>query len=335
MLPLLASTVIITRTPFRISFVGGGSDLENFYMRHKGAVLSTSINKYMYISSHKFFEEDQIRIKYSSTETVFNADDLKHPILRAALKEFDLRGGIEISSIADVPAGTGMGSSSSFTVGLLHNLCLIKNKVVTKETLAKEACRVEIELLKEPIGKQDQYAAAYGGLNIYEFHPNGDVTIEPLPIEAEVYQTLQDNLVMFYTGMQRSASHILTEQKKNITQEEKFNVLKTMVSLVYELKGVLLKGNLDDFGRLLHENWMLKKELASGITNMEVNNAYETALQNGALGGKLLGAGGGGFLLFYCPRNLQQKLINSLKPLRHFPFKFEQEGSKLIHFSDE
>lgn len=289
----------------------------------------------MYISSHKFFEEDQIRIKYSSTETVSNTDDLKHPILRAILKQFDFKGGLELSSIADVPAGTGMGSSSSFTVGLLHNLYLIKNEIVTKEKLAQGACRVEIELLKEPIGKQDQYAAAYGGFNVFEFNPDGSVTVDPLHLKEEVYLTLEDNLIMFYTGMQRSASHILSEQKKNITHDEKFNILKTMVGLVYELKAVLLKGNLDDFGRLLHENWILKKELASGITNPEVNNAYEMALKNGALGGKLLGAGGGGFLLFYCPRKLQEKLINSLKPLRHFPFKFEQEGSKLIHFSDE
>ena len=327
--------MIITKTPFRISFVGGGSDLESFYTRHKGAVLSTSINKYMYISSHKFFEEDKIRVKYSRTETVSAPDALDHPILRTVLKEFGIQGGLEISSIADVPAGTGMGSSSSFTVGLLHNLNVIKHRFVTKEELAARACHVEIDMLQEPIGKQDQYAAAYGGLNLIEFNPNGEVKVEPLYLEKEILSVLQQNLVMFFTGDQRSASHILKEQKKKTSEDANFNALKSMVSLVYDLRDILYKNRLDDFGRLLHENWKLKKELASNISNKVIDNIYETALQNGAMGGKLLGAGGGGFLLFYCPRNLQGKLSEALKPLRKFEFQFEKEGSTLIHFSDE
>lgn len=289
----------------------------------------------MYISSHKFFEEDKIRVKYSKTETVSNTDELQHPILKTALKKFDVKGGLEFSSIADVPAGTGLGSSSAFTVGLLHNLHLIKNNIVTKSQLAEEACHIEIDLLKEPIGKQDQYATACGGLNVIEFHASGEVRIEPLALDKELYTSFQDNLLMFYTGAQRSASNILAEQKKNTSQEEKLNSLKSMVKLVYDTKSSLLSGRIDDVGKILHENWILKKQLASGISNPTIDAAYETALKNGALGGKLLGAGGGGFLLFYCPRNLQDKLIAALKPLRQFDFKFEDEGSKLIHISDE
>lgn len=327
--------LIITRTPFRISFVGGGSDLPSFYEREKGAVLSTSINKYMYISSHKYFEEDKIRVKYSQTETVKSVDDLQHPIFKTVMNEFKLNGGIEISSIADVPAGTGMGSSSSFTVGLLHNLTVVSRKYISKERLAAEACRVEIDLLKEPIGKQDQYAAAYGGLNIIEFHPGGKVVVEPVIPSKSTFENLQQNLLMFYTGDQRSASAILSEQKKNSTQTDKFNALKQMVSLVYELRDALYQENLQSFGKLLHENWLLKKSLASGVSNLTIDSAYETALRNGALGGKLLGAGGGGFLLFYCEKQHQSKLIEAMKPLKKFDFKFETEGSKLIHFSDE
>ncbi len=327
--------MIITRTPFRISFVGGGSDLESFYSRHKGAVISTSINKYMYISSHKFFEDNKIRIKYSKTETVSQPEELQHPILRTVLKKFNIHGGLEISSIADVPAGTGLGSSSAFTVGILHNLHLINKSPVHNERLAAEACEVEIELLQEPIGKQDQYATAIGGLNLIEFEPSGKVVVSPLKIEKEVYNMLEQNLLMFYTGDQRSASAILSEQKKNTSQENIFSSLKKMVGLVYETKQALATGNLNDFGRILHENWLLKKKLAAGITNPVIDAAYEIALKNGALGGKLLGAGGGGFLLFYCPVNLHEKLIAALKPLRKFDFKFDDEGSKLIHYSDE
>jgi D-glycero-alpha-D-manno-heptose-7-phosphate kinase len=327
--------MIITRTPFRISFVGGGSDMETFYSRHQGAVLSTSINKYMYISSHKFFFKDQVRVKYSKTETVDRVDDLKHPILREALKKAGLKGGIEISSIADIPAGTGMGSSSSFTVGLLHNLYAIKRQYVSAEELAEGACEIEIDILREPIGKQDQYAAAVGGLNIFYFNPDGSVRIEPLYIKNEVYERLQENLVMFYTGSQRNASDILAEQKKNASQEDKFNVLKSMVTLVRELRDSLYNERINDFGKLLHENWILKQKLASNISNKDIEEIYNTGLKSGAEGGKLLGAGGGGFFLFYCEKHKQQKLKDSLKHLYNFEFKFDQDGSKLIYFGDE
>ncbi len=327
--------MIITKTPFRISFVGGGSDLEAFYSKSTGAVLSTSINKYMYISSHEFFEPDKLRVKYSQTETVDNVADLNHPILRTAFEKFNINGGLEVSSIADLPSGTGMGSSSSFTVGLLHNLHARRDSFASKNQLAAEACDLEINRLGEPIGKQDQYAAAFGGLNLIEFHANGEVSVDPVKLSPEVYQNLEESLCLYYIGNQRSAASILSEQRKNTGQEDKFKMLQQMVALVYELRKALMQGNLDDFGKLMHENWLMKQELASGISNPLIGELYETALKNGATGGKLLGAGGGGFMLFYCPAEKQKQLNEALKKVRRFPFKFEHEGSKLIHFDHE
>jgi D-glycero-alpha-D-manno-heptose-7-phosphate kinase len=327
--------MIITRTPFRISFVGGGSDMETFYSRYPGAVLSTSINKFMYISSHRFFFPGQIRVKYSETETVNKIEELKHPLLREAMRLTGVTQGIEISSIADIPSGTGMGSSSSFTVGLLHCLYAVKRQYVTHEQLANEACRIEIEILGEPIGKQDQYAAAYGGLNIINFKPDGSVFVEPLFIKNEVYSQLQNNLVMLYTGNQRKASDILAEQKENVSKDEKFNILKSMVALVPELRNCLYNENLADFGRILHENWILKQKLASQISNTQIDDIYNAGIKAGATGGKLLGAGGGGFMLFYCERNKQAKLFETLKQLKPFDFSFDREGSKVIYYADE
>ncbi len=327
--------MIITRTPFRISFVGGGSDLETFYSRHAGAVLSTSINKYMYISSHKYFYDNVIQVKYSQTETVEGLENIKHPLLRESIRKSGITGGIEISSIADLPSGTGMGSSSSFTVGLLHNLYAIRRQYVTIETLAKEACEIEIDILGAPIGKQDQYAAAFGGLNIIRFNKDGSVRVEPLYIKADVYQQLQDNLIMFFVGNQRKASDILTEQKQNSSSEDKFLILKEMVSLVDEMRDCLYREDLNDFGKILHHNWILKQRLASKISNDEINQIYNIGLQNGATGGKLLGAGGGGFMLFYCEKIKHPKLKEALKQFKTLDFTFERDGSKLIYFADE
>jgi D-glycero-alpha-D-manno-heptose-7-phosphate kinase len=327
--------MIITRTPFRVSFVGGGSDMEAFYSRCPGAVLSTSINKYMYISSHRFFFPGQLRVKYSETETVNTIDELKHPLLREAMRKTGVKSGIEISSIADIPSGTGMGSSSSFTVGLLHCLYAVKRQYVTHEQLAYEACQIEIEILGEPIGKQDQYAAAFGGLNIIHFNSDGNVVVEPLYVKNEVYGNLQQNLVMFYVGNQRKASDILSEQKKNVSQEDKFNILRSMVGLVGDLRNSLYSGELESFGKILHENWILKQKLASQISNSQIDEIYKAGLNAGATGGKLLGAGGGGFMLFYCDKSRQQKLLDAMKPLEKFDFAFDREGSKVIYFADE
>lgn len=327
--------MIITKTPFRISFVGGGTDLKSFYSRRKGSVLSTTINKYMYISSHDFFEPDKIRTKYSVTETVSRVQDLKHPILRTALSILQIKGGVEISSIADVPAGTGMGSSSSFTVGVLHNLLVRKQQIITKEKLASRACEIEIDILGEPIGKQDQYAAAYGGMNLIEFLPDESVRVSPLYLKPENKKTLEDHLILFYIGSQRSASAILAEQNKNTADQiDKFNALCQMADMAEELFQRLIDGELDSLGHLMHQNWQLKRRLAGGITNHTIDQIYETALQSGALGGKLLGAGGGGFMLFYVSPDKKTNLMRSLSHLRVFPFQFENEGSKLIYFGD-
>ena len=324
--------MIITKTPFRISFVGGGSDLPAFFDKQKGAVLSTSINKYMYISTHQYFEADKIRCKYAQTETVGHVNELKHPILKTVLSDFNLNG-IEVSSIADIPGGTGMGSSSSFTVGLLHNLNTYIEKAVSKEELSSGACRIEIELLGEPIGKQDQYAAAYGGLNVIEFNPDGTVIVSPVNIIDEIRDQLNENLKLYYLGNQRSASAILSEQKKNTLAEDKFKALKHMVSLVYKLRDSLEAGELEDFGALMHENWLLKQQLASGITTPQITETYYAGLRAGALGGKLLGAGGGGFMLFYAPVQVHKSLDIAMKNVGATPFEFsmETEGSKLIH----
>ena len=327
--------MIITKTPFRISFVGGGSDFEEFYQKSLGAVLSTTINKYMYISSHYFFEEDKFRIKYSRTETVSDINDLKHPIVKEVLKKFKLSGAIEISSNADVVAGTGLGSSSSFTVGLLHNLYTSLGKFVSKEQLAEDACEIEIEKLKEPIGKQDQYAAAFGGLNIIKFNSSGSVIIEPIHLQKEVYKRLQNNLFMFYIGEQRKASSILADQKKNIKQKDKVAVLKEMVGLVCRMRDVLYQGDLHAFGEILHENWILKRQLSSKISNQSIDDLYQKGIDSGAVGGKLLGAGGGGFLLFYCEEQNHKKLRNTMSSLKELNFKLENEGTKLIYVGDE
>jgi D-glycero-alpha-D-manno-heptose-7-phosphate kinase len=327
--------MIITRTPFRISFLGGGSDMEEFYSQTSGAVLSTSIDKYMYIASHRFFDEDQVRIKYSKTETVGRVEELEHPIVREVLTRFKVNGALEVSSNADIPAGSGLGSSSSFTVGLLNNLYARSGKYVTKGLLAHEACEIEIDRLKSPIGKQDQYAAAFGGLNVFHFNPSGTVSIEPVHLRADLYRALQENLLMFYTGKQRMASLILAEQKENLRLPDKRDHLKRMVDLVWDAQEALYEGNLERFGRVLDKSWRLKKQLASKISNEQINEWYYRALQNGAIGGKLLGAGGSGFLLFYCDKKEQPRLRQALADLRELKFRFEGEGSRIIYFADE
>lgn len=327
--------MIITRTPFRVSFVGGGSDMEEFYAQCGGAVLSTTINKYMYIASHRFFDEDKVRVKYSKTETVTRLAELEHPILREVLAQFHVSGAVEISSNADIPAGSGLGSSSSFTVGLIHNLHVRAGKYVTKGRLAEEACDVEIRRLKEPIGKQDQYAAAYGGLNVFHFNPSGTVSVEPVHLKADVFTALQDHLLMFHTGGQRMASYILSEQRENLRSRQKREVLKQMVEMVWEARDALYDGNLNRFGQILDRSWRLKQQLASKISSDGINRAYQQAIRAGALGGKLLGAGGSGFLLFYCEPSHQDRVRDALAPLRELKFHFETEGSKIIYVGDE
>ncbi len=322
--------MIGTRTPFRVSFIGGGSDLKEFYSRVPGCVLSTSIDKYMYIFVHPFFDE-KIQVKYSKTELVENIEDIKHPIVREILSEFNLQG-VDINSIADIPAGTGLGSSSSYTVGLLHALYAYRGEIVSPNTLAEKACYIEIDVLNEPIGKQDQFAAAYGGLNIIRFLEDGSVKIEPIKMEEDAYKQLQKCLMMFYTGTSRSASEVLIDQKKNIiSDKDKFNAQLRMTQMVEESKDCLVKSNLDEFGEKLDSNWILKRTLSKTISNSVFDDIYNLAKESGAIGGKILGAGGGGFFLFYCPPRYQDKLRFNLKDLKEVPFKFDNYGSKIIN----
>lgn len=325
--------MIITKTPFRISFAGGGSDMADFYREHGGCVLSTSINRYMYISLHPYFDNRKTALKYSKTEIVDDLHDIDHSIFRCVLTDMDIQG-VEISSTADVPSGTGLGSSSSFTVGLLHTLYCYKGKYVSKTKLAEEACNVEINKLGNPIGKQDQYAAACGGLNFISFHQDDTVSVEPLITRGETLQQLQDNLMMFYTGITHDANAILAEQKKNISSADKTRNLIQMCQLARDMKCSLENNELSDFGRILNEGWMRKKELAGGISSPRIDELYEVAMKNGALGGKLLGAGGGGFLLFYCPKEQQERLKNQLR-LKPFDFRFEHDGSSVVHIGDK
>lgn len=322
--------MIITRAPFRVSFCGGGSDLPDFYEKYGGCVLSTTIRKYMYLTIHKNFHKDQIVLKYSKTEIVNDYSEIEHKYFKQCLKDFDING-VEISSMADIPSGTGLGSSSSFTVALLHALHTYKGEYVSKYKLSKEACDVEIEKLGEPIGKQDQFAAAFGGLKFYEFLPNGFVNVEPIIMKEESYKKLENNLMMFYIGGEHSASEILKEQSKNISDVNKAKVQLQMCEIARTLKEELQKNNIDAMGELLHENWILKKSLASGISNGQIDEVYDKAIKAGATGGKLLGAGGAGFVLFYVPNNRQDSVRNALSELRELDFEMDNSGASIIH----
>jgi D-glycero-alpha-D-manno-heptose-7-phosphate kinase len=325
--------MIGTRTPFRVSFAGGGSDLREFYLRSPGCVLSTAINKYMFIFIHPYFDE-KIQVKYSRTELVNEINEINHPIVREALRKFGING-IDINSIADIPAGTGLGSSCSFTVGLLHALYAYSYKYPTKERLAREACEIEIDILKEPIGKQDQYAAAYGGLNFITFLPDDTVNVEPVIISPNKYHEFENNLLFFYLGGARPARDILSDQKYNTISDKKtFSNIIRMTELAQNLRHSLSAGNLQDVGLILDEGWSLKKDLSSKISENKIDFYYDVAKKNGAIGGKLLGAGGGGFLMFYCEQMDQDKLRRSLNGLKEYTFKFESSGTKVIYVGE-
>jgi len=327
--------MIITKAPFRISFFGGGSDLAEYYAQSPAAVLSTTIDKYMYISSHRYFEPDKITAKYSVTELVTGAAQLKHPIIREVLLKFGIDGAIEVASIADIPSGTGLGSSSAFTVALLHNLHARQGRYATKEMLAAGACEIEIDTLREPIGKQDQYAAAYGGLNVFTFLPSGQVNVEPMLLGAAHHRAFSESLLLYFTGKSRPASSILAEQKGNMAKTDKRAVLGRMVELVAQGRDALYAGDIETLGRLLHQSWLWKRELATNISSGEIDTIYEHALKHGALGGKVLGAGGGGFLLLVCEPSKQPALRKAMSGLREISFNLETQGSQVIYCCDE
>lgn len=323
--------MIISRTPLRISFVGGGSDMESFYRHSLGAVVTTAINKYVYIMVEKQFD-GRIIVQYSKTEIVKKVADIQNNLVREAMKLTGVDGGIHITSISDVPAeGTGMGSSSSYVVGLLNALYAYREKYVSAERLAREACRIEIDILKKPIGKQDQYIAAYGGLNYLEFSSDGTVYVNPIICLPDTRMRLEKQLLLFYTKSTRSADTILAKQTQNVSSPgSKRDTMAKMVELAKQMRESLQTNKLSPFGGLLDENWALKKTMAHGVTTKQIDRWYEKAKRAGAMGGKILGAGGGGFLLLHADLKKHEKIKRNLGELIPLDFKFEQQGSKII-----
>lgn len=327
--------MIISRTPLRISFAGGGSDLPAFYQHEMGAVVSTAINKYIYITVNPKFDH-KIRASYSRTEIVDSLDELQHELIREALKLVGIQGAIEITSISDIPSqGTGLGSSSTYTVGLLNALYAYTGRLAGAERLAREACYIEIERCDLPAGKQDQYIAAYGGLKYTRFNPDGSVFTDPVICQPETRQQLQKRLLLLYTGLTRRSTNILSEQAHNTKNDvSKRDGLRRMVILAEQLYNALTHNDLDGFGELLHAGWTEKRRLANGITRPCIDEWYETARAHGAIGGKILGAGGGGFLLLYAPVERHKEICQALPELRPVSFSFEPQGSKLIYVEE-
>jgi D-glycero-alpha-D-manno-heptose-7-phosphate kinase len=324
--------VIIARSPLRISLGGGGTDLPSYYKEYGGFLLAAAINKYVYATVMRPFTPG-IYLKYSKLEHVDLVSDVQHPIIREALSELNLRTPqIEITTLADIPSGTGLGSSGSFTTALLKALHSHYRRNIHPRELAELACRIELEKLGEPIGKQDQYIAAFGGVTSFTFNTDGSVLSEPLSISTETLHNLEDNLLLFFTGISRSASSILSDQDLKSKEYDKkmLTNLHFTKELGFQSRDALLAGDMAGFGNLMHEHWMQKKERSQGISNKFINDAYETALKNGAIGGKLVGAGGGGFLMFYSSNKDQLRIAMSKFNLEEVRFKFDFEGTKVI-----
>jgi D-glycero-alpha-D-manno-heptose-7-phosphate kinase len=319
--------LIVVETPLRVSFAGGGTDFEDFYAKEGGAVLSTAIDRCIYVIVKERFD-DAICVNYSKRERVKSVDELEHELVREAMRLTGVGGGIEITTLADIPSeGTGLGSSSAVTVGLLHALYAYRGELVTAGELAEQACRIEIDVLKKPIGKQDQYICAYGNTRFITFDGSG-INVEKVEMAAQNRKRLNDSLLLFYTGVTRQASEILSEQKANI--EQRSSTLSEMKQLAFQAKSALAAGEFDEFGLILHRNWELKKKLAGKISNNWIDEMYQTARAAGAVGGKITGAGGGGFLLLYCPYGKQDHVRAALKSLRELPYRFQSDGSKVI-----
>ena len=325
--------MIISRTPLRMSFVGGGSHIPAFYRENGGAVVSTAIDKYVYVNVNKKFDSG-IRIAYSKTEEVDSVGKIEHRIVKAVMSHLDLEGGLEITTIADIPSkGTGLGSSSTFTVGLLHVLNAFKGKYVSSEQLGEDSCFIEIDVCGEPIGKQDQYAAAFGGFNLIEFRPDDSVVVSPVICDRSTIADLEAGILVFYTGMTRSASELLRQQSEEVAGNvSKKRAIERMVRLAYDLRDELHKNNLAAFGEILHENWMLKKGLTSGISTTQIDEWYGLARSAGAKGGKILGAGAGGFLMLYAPPESHDAIKAALPMLRPISMGFEPLGSRIIFY---
>jgi D-glycero-alpha-D-manno-heptose-7-phosphate kinase len=325
--------MIITRTPFRLTLGGGGTDLPSFYQQHGGFILAVGIDKYMFINVNTPVIDDKIRVRYSKSELVDHVDEVEHTLARVAMKSFNLTKGIEIVSVADIPAGTGLGSSSCFLVGLLNALRALMQEPVPPRDLAEEACDIELNVLKKPIGKQDQYMAAFGGLTSLTIDRDGAVLVERLPLSAELVEALENNLLLFYTHGTRDATEILTRQDGAARERDKSVVgsLKEIMDIGLEIRDEIVKGNLRRFGELMNVHWETKKRLSRGISNPQIDAWYELARRNGAIGGKISGAGGGGFLMVYCEDD-KRRLREAMRGagLRELSFRFEFEGSKVV-----
>jgi D-glycero-alpha-D-manno-heptose-7-phosphate kinase len=324
--------MIVTRTPTRLSFAGGGTDIPYFYKKHGGYFISAAIEKYMYITFNKIFQ-DHIRLTYSKVETVNSFNDIEHPLIKESIKLLKINNNIEITSMTEVPSRAGLGSSGSFLVGLLNAVHSFKNEKVGKEKLAEEAFNIEVEILKEPVGKQDQYIAAFGGITAFEIEKNGRVKVERLNLTSNTMDELKKNILVFYTGIQRKAGDILKNQVKLLSNSKDINT-KNLLKYKNEaisLRDQLKSGNVDFLGEILRDYWERKKNMASSISNNIIDKWYGVAIKNGAVGGKLIGAGGGGFLMFYCNKN-REKLRKSMKKegLKELDYNFEFEGTKVI-----
>lgn len=320
--------MIITQTPLRISFAGGGTDFPDFYIVDGGCVISSAIDKYIYVIVKERFD-NKIRVGYSRTEMVESVDEIEHELVRECLRKTGITHGLEISTMADIPSeGSGLGSSSSVTVGLLNALYAYKGDLKPAAFLAEEACEVEIDVLGKPIGKQDQYIAAFGNVRLIQFDPSGEVRVNTVEINPDKKRRLGESLMLFYTGVTRSSSDILCEQQENIAS--RFSILQKMKHQAYDLHANLSNGCSDRIGEVMHDGWMHKCKLAGRISNSSIDNLYQKALDAGAIGGKIAGAGGGGFLLLYCPPQHQAAVREALSGLKELAFSLERDGTKVI-----
>lgn len=335
--------MIVVRAPLRISFVGGGTDLGDFYRRHPGRVVSTAVDKFVYVAINRTPLIPKVSARYSISETVEKPDDLQHTRIKAALLDLGIGKGIEIGSFASLPAKTGLGSSSSFSVALMKGLHAFNGRKLDKGEAAEEASRLEIELIGEPIGKQDQYAAAFGGLNVVQFNPDESVDVNPVLLDYKKRLGLENSILLFFTGISRVASSVLTEQKANISKSDKFETMKEMANSVHEFRDRLLDGDFKGLGGMLHEGWLKKKSLASNVSNPAIDELYNAGMNSGAWGGKVLGAGGGGCIMFLvhedkkpAVREAVSKIAkeNNLAGFQEIPVKFVQSGAEIVFNGD-
>jgi D-glycero-alpha-D-manno-heptose-7-phosphate kinase len=324
--------MILSRAPVRFSLGGGGTDLPSYCDEHGGFLVAAAIDRYIYVAANRPFYPG-ILLKYSKTEEVDRVDDVQHPLFREAMRLTGVDSSVELVSIADLPANSGLGSSSSFTVALLNALHAYKREFVGSEQLAREACNIEIGILKEPIGKQDQYISAYGGITAFTFEKGGGVTVERVPMKTEVIEDLEMNLLVFYSGIQRKASDVLSEQRKTITsnKDDAVQRMHRIKELGHETRRLLISGQIDQYGDLLHEHWMNKRKLAANMTDSTIDEHYEAARKAGAIGGKLMGAGGGGFFMFYVRPESRRVVSETLlaRGLRPLRFRFDFDGARI------